>query len=290
MEHGVEKKARCCSEEANLARREEILETATALFAEQGFSDAVTQALAERLGVGKGTIYRHFPSKRALFLAATDRVMRKLQENVTRNIAGIEDGLERLERGIATFLQFFADQPSFVELLIQERAYFKDRKRPTYFEHREVNIQRWKQLYRDLMAAGRIREMPVERITTVLSNVLYGIMVTNFFNGQPAPADVQAREILDIIFRGILTESERRRFAGEGAAPSAAIHEAAERQPETQTQTSGIESSGGEPFGGANGHEATMVDGPVGTVVGGDRDRVPAGAIGAGAADADRRL
>ena len=185
MGNAVEKKARCCSEEANRARREEILQTATEIFAEQGFSDAATQALAERLKVGKGTIYRHFPSKRALFLAATDRVMRKLQDCVCENVTGIEDGLERIERGITTFLQFFADHPSFVELLIQERAYFKDRKRPTYFEHRETNIQRWKQLYRDLMAAGRMREMPVDRISTVVSNVLYGIMVTNFFNGQP---------------------------------------------------------------------------------------------------------
>ena len=66
------------------------------------------------------------------------------------------------------------------------------------------------------MVAGRIREMPVEQITKVLSNVLYGIMVTNFFNGQPTPADVQAREILDIIFLGILTEPERRLRRGRG--------------------------------------------------------------------------
>jgi AcrR family transcriptional regulator len=273
MDNVVEKKTRCCSEEANLARQEEILETATALFAEQGFSDAVTQALAERLGVGKGTIYRHFPSKRALFLAATDRVMRKLQERVTRNVSGIEDGLERIERAVATFLQFFADHPSFVELLIQERAHFKDRKRPTYFEHRDVNIRRWLQLYRELMVAGRIREMPVERIATVVSNVLYGIMVTNFFNGQPAPADVQAREILDIIFMGILTEPERRR-----------------RQGETDGPASGAAVSGGELLGGANGDEATRVDGPVGADGGGDGGGVPAGAVVAGAADPDRRV
>jgi AcrR family transcriptional regulator len=275
MENGVDKKARRCTEEANLARREEILETATALFAEQGFSDAVTQALAERLGVGKGTIYRHFPSKRALFLAATDRVMRKLQDCISAKVLGIEDGLERIERGIATFLQFFADHPSFVELLIQERAYFKDRKRPTYFEHREINIQRWKQLYRDLMASGRMREMPVERITTVMSNVLYGIMVTNFFNGQPAPADVQAREILDVVFVGVLSESERRRFLGEAAA-------------ERSTAGNGITKGG--PFGGANGHEATMVDAPVGAVAGGDDDGLSAGAIGAAADGPDRRV
>jgi AcrR family transcriptional regulator len=286
MGNEFEKKSRCCSEEANLARREEILETATALFAEQGFSDAVTQALAERLGVGKGTIYRHFASKRALFLAATDRVMRKLQEKVTASVAGIEDGLERIERGIATFLQFFADHPSFVELLIQERAYFKDRKRPTYFEHREVNIRRWTQLYSDLMAAGRIREMPVERITTVLSNVLYGIMVTNFFNGQPAPADVQAREILDIIFLGILTESERRSRMDEVPGGAAA----AGRPRQAAAETSGGESSSVGLIGGSNDHGATMLDGPFDTLARGDGHGLPAGAVGAGAADPDRRV
>jgi AcrR family transcriptional regulator len=286
MGNEFEKKMRCCSEEANLARREEILETATALFAEQGFSDAVTQALAERLGVGKGTIYRHFASKRALFLAATDRVMRKLQEKVTANVAGIEDGLERIERGIATFLQFFADHPSFVELLIQERAYFKDRKRPTYFEHREVNVRRWTQLYSDLMAAGRIREMPVERITTVLSNVLYGIMVTNFFNGQPAPADVQAREILDIIFLGILTESERR--SRMGGVPGGAAAAGCPRQ--AAAETSGGEISSDGLIGGSNDHGATMLDGPFDTLARGDGHGLPAGAVGAGAADPDRRV
>jgi AcrR family transcriptional regulator len=291
MENGFEKRTRRCSEEANLARREEILETATALFAEQGFSDAVTQALVERLGVGKGTLYRHFPSKRALFLAATDRVMRKMQECISANVAGIEDGLERIERGIATFLQFFADHPSFVELLIQERAYFKDRKRPTYFEHREINIQRWKQLYRDLMSAGRMREMPVERITTVLSNVLYGIMVTNFFNGQPAPADVQAREILDIVFLGVLSEPERRRYIAERGAEVRSGHGPTAIREESEATTPGNGIWAEEPFGGANGHDAAMVDGPVGAGVGGDGGGVPAGAIGgANAADSDRRL
>jgi AcrR family transcriptional regulator len=214
MSNLTDKKPKRCSDvEAMSARREDILEMATELFADQGFSDAVTQALADRLGVGKGTIYRHFPSKQALFLAAADRVMRKLQEQVNVNIAGIDDGLERIERGIAAFLSFFAEHPSFVELLIQERAYFKDRKRPTYFEHREINIERWRQFYRDLIAEGRVRDMPVEQITNVVSNVLYGIMVTNFFNGQPKPSDVQAREILDVVFNGILSEPERRRRA-----------------------------------------------------------------------------
>src|SRR5271157_4544353 len=87
MQELSEKKSkRCCSDEEVLARKEEILRTATELFAEHGFSDAITQVLADRLQLGKGTIYRHFPSKRDLFLAAADRVMRKMQEKILANI------------------------------------------------------------------------------------------------------------------------------------------------------------------------------------------------------------
>jgi AcrR family transcriptional regulator len=213
------KKTRRCTDEAMLAFREEILDTATVLFAEQGFSDAVTQALAAKLQVGKGTIYRHFPSKRELFLAAADRVMRKLQDRVEANIMGITDGFERITKAVAAFLAFFAEHPQYVELLIQERAYFKDRQRPTYFEHREINIERWRQVYRELIASGRVCEMPVENITDVVSNMLYGIMVTNFFNGQAKASDIQARELLDVVFHGILTGAERDRRTAAAHSP-----------------------------------------------------------------------
>jgi AcrR family transcriptional regulator len=230
------KSRRCCGEEAILARREEILQTATELFAEQGFSDAVTQVLTDRLQIGKGTLYRHFPSKRELFLAAADRVMVKLNERVEESIVGVTDGLERMARAIAAYLGFFSENPHFVELIIQERANFKDRKRPTYFEHRERNVQRWRQLYRDLIAQGRIRDMSVEQISDVLSNAMYGAMFINYFTGQSQPPDVQAHEILDIVFYGILSETERRhRGVGvgfcEGSVP---CHQAASPPDEQQ--------------------------------------------------------
>jgi AcrR family transcriptional regulator len=212
MSEVVQKKSkRCSDEEAVSARREEILEMATQLFADQGFSDAVTQVLADRLQIGKGTLYRHFPSKRELFLAAADRVMVKLNDRIESSIIGIDDGLERVAKAIATYLAFFAENPSFVELIIQERANFRDRKRPTYFEHRERTVHRWRQLYRTLIAEGRVREMPVEQISDVMSGAIYGTMFINYFTGQTRPSDVQAHEIVDVVFRGILSEPERRR-------------------------------------------------------------------------------
>src|SRR6476619_7147085 len=111
------------------SRKEEILTEAAQLFAKHGYSDTDTTLLAETIGVGKGTVYRYFPSKRELFLAAADRVMRMMRERVDAQLVDIVDPLERIAAGIKGFLGFFAEHPAFVELLIQERAHFKDRTR-----------------------------------------------------------------------------------------------------------------------------------------------------------------
>lgn len=203
------------NEDRRLQRQEQILETAVQLFAEHGYSNTDTQLLADQLRVGKGTIYRYFPSKRELFLAAADRVMRLMRQSVDASIVGIEEPFQRIGVAIKAFLSFFAAHPEFVELLMQERAQFKDRKKPTYFVHREINVQRWRELYCSLIAAGRIRDVPVDRITDVISNLLYGTMFTNYFIGQRKSVEEQAQDILDVVFHGILSESERRGRAAD---------------------------------------------------------------------------
>jgi AcrR family transcriptional regulator len=207
----VKKTRRPVDEALCARRREQILGAAAKLFAEHGYADADTQLLAEELGVGKGTIYRYFPSKQEVFLAAADRAMRMLHERVDSSIKGILDPLDRIATAIHAYLAFFAEHPEFVELLMQERAQFKDRKKPTYFQHREARVEQWRALYRGLIAEGRVREMPVERITDVMSNAVYGTMFTNYFTGQHEPFEAQAQDILDVVFHGILTEAERRR-------------------------------------------------------------------------------
>ena len=193
------------------SRREEILTEAARLFAERGYSETDTQLLAKTIGVGKGTVYRYIPSKRELFLAAADRVMRMMRERVDTQVNAVEDPLERVAKGIGAFLGFFGEHPEFVELLIQERAQFKDRKTPTFIQHRLVNVERWRILYRGLIADARVRDVPVDRITEVIGNLLYGTIFTNYFSGQSKSVEAQAQDILDIVFNGVLTDEERGR-------------------------------------------------------------------------------
>lgn len=191
-------------------RREQILQVATQLFAMQGYPSTDVQLVADTLGIGKGTIYRYFPSKRDLFLAAVDRGMQQLQQQVRTDTAAVSDPLERIACAIRTYFAFFEAHPELVELFIQERAAFKDRKQPTYFAHRHATIAPWRDLAQQLVTVGRLRSLPPERLT-VVGDLLYGIMFTNYFAGHRQPATAQAEGFLDVVFHGILSDTERQR-------------------------------------------------------------------------------
>ena len=199
-----------------IERREQILDAATKLFAELGYADTDTQLIADRLRVGKGTLYRYFPSKRDLFLAAADRGMRKLCQYIDDAIAPIQDPPERIAVVVRSYLNFFAEHPELCELLIHERALFKDRKKPTYIEYREANRERLRMLYRSYIAEGQIRDMSVDRILDVLGDLLYGTMFTNYFSGRQKTVEEQTRDILDVVFYGILSDSGRERRPADG--------------------------------------------------------------------------
>ena len=197
------------SGDIKIRREEEILEAAAIFFAECGYSEADTQTLADRLGVGKGTIYRYFPSKRELFLAALDRLVHHLHESILAAIKEIEDPIDRMLHVINTYLTFFRDQPEVVELMIQERAYFKDREKPTYFENQDKFCSEWQAEYERLVAAGRIRDIPFDKFHEVFSDLLYGTMFTNYFARRQRATIEQAKDIYDIVLHGILSDSER---------------------------------------------------------------------------------
>jgi AcrR family transcriptional regulator len=207
----LKKPRRPADEELWERRREEILDAAAVMFARHGYAGTDTQLLVDKLGVGKGTLYRYFRSKEELFLATVDRAMHIARRAVDDGIQNIEDPLDRIAQAIRVYLGFFAEHADYVELFMQERAQFKDRKKPTYFEHREANVEQWLAMYRSLITQGRVRNMSVERITDVMSDLLYGTMFTNYFTGRQKPFEAQAEDILDIVFHGILSDAERRR-------------------------------------------------------------------------------
>jgi AcrR family transcriptional regulator len=208
-----------CTPDRREERRQAIIEVAARLFAELGYTACEMERVAVELGIAKGTLYLYFSSKEALFYACVDAGMKQMQAVVAQAAGEATNLIDRLAAGIRAYLQFFEDHPENVELLIQERANFKSRSRPTYFEYREQNRQKWRPVHEALIADGRYRDdIPVERIMDAIGNLLYGTMFTNHFVERSVSLNEQYQSLLEILLRGLLSESERAKQASSPAA------------------------------------------------------------------------
>lgn len=79
-------------------RREQLLDTAVTLFAERGFAGATTSELAKAAGVTEPIIYRHFKSKKDLFIAVIERTSALTMQMWERELAKAKDPANRLRR------------------------------------------------------------------------------------------------------------------------------------------------------------------------------------------------
>jgi AcrR family transcriptional regulator len=86
--------------------RDRILEAAEATFTAEGIS-APIDAVAQRAGVGVGTVYRHFPTKEALFEAIVTTRLDKLCETTRQLAVG-----EVPDEAVFSFLREFGRQAS----------------------------------------------------------------------------------------------------------------------------------------------------------------------------------
>jgi AcrR family transcriptional regulator len=79
-------------------RKEQLLNHASALFAKHGYARATTAELARAAGVTEPILYRHFDSKRDLFVALIERAGRRTIASWERHLADARDAAERLKR------------------------------------------------------------------------------------------------------------------------------------------------------------------------------------------------
>ncbi len=92
-----------------MKRRDKILENATWLFAHKGYKDTSTAELAKLIGVAEGTVFYHFKTKEALFLAVLEGLKTQLitQFEGYFQEARFEDGLA-MALGAVSFYLYLA--------------------------------------------------------------------------------------------------------------------------------------------------------------------------------------
>jgi len=95
--------------------RERVLEAAKAVFSAGG-SDASLEAVAKRAGVGIGTLYRHFPTREALFEAVYRREVDQLSD-LAEQLKSAPDPVDALRRWMRSNVELVATKKGMIAAL-----------------------------------------------------------------------------------------------------------------------------------------------------------------------------
>lgn len=186
--------------------RERVLETADQVFAAEGMGVPIDE-IARRAGVGPGTLYRHFPTKEALFMAvAVSRVNASIEE--ARRLAQDRDPAVAL----FDYLRGLGDQFKARRDLIEVLAAGGQSLHGAHPElARELNDAIGALLTRAQTAGAVRRDVAVEDVMHLVIGV-YG--ATTQFGRDPEAAS----RLLAVVFDGLrATEPGRARTGRRGS-------------------------------------------------------------------------
>lgn len=100
-------------------RRAQLLEAARSVFVEAGYHAAAMDDIADRAGVSKPVLYRHFPSKLDLYVALLEAALRCLVAAIDDAFARTSDNKSRVRETIAAYFAFADDPDGWARLVFQ---------------------------------------------------------------------------------------------------------------------------------------------------------------------------
>lgn len=101
-------------------RREVTVETVIDLAAEQNPTDITTGAIAKRMGVTQGALFRHFPSKDAILQAVMESVSERLLARIDKATSAAVSPLDALEAAFTAHIEFISEHPGVPRMLFGE--------------------------------------------------------------------------------------------------------------------------------------------------------------------------
>lgn len=192
-------------------RQRELIDAAIELAATCGPGDISTAALAARVGISQGAVFRHFDSKEALWVAVVDEVHRGLF--VQLDLASQRAGRRSMDRLQAVFLAhaaYVVAHPGVPRILFHELQTTQDtpvkvRVRMLLQEYR-LRILGWLQAAMDEgdLPAG----LDMRAAAVLFIGALQGLVMQALFTGDLAQVSVLAPRVHALWWSGLSSTVE----------------------------------------------------------------------------------
>ncbi|BDG60693.1 TetR/AcrR family transcriptional regulator [Caldinitratiruptor microaerophilus] len=187
-------------------RRRLIVEAALPVFASHSYSGATTTDVARAARVAQATIYKHFPTKRDLFLAVLDRTTDLVLERWQQAMEGAPTPLDRLVALVRTYAMMAATDHLAFRVRVRAVAESGD---PVIATHARASYLRIVEFLRDVIeearAAGQTPpDLDPARAAWYLLSVGQGFNLNHYVGLSWDPATIDG--LIAYVFRGLGVE------------------------------------------------------------------------------------
>lgn len=186
-------------------RRRVIVEAVVGLAAEQNPNGITTAAIAKRMGLSQGALFRHFPNKAAILQAVMAWVTEQLLARLDTSIQGATSPLAALRAMFMAHVAFVAEHPGVPHLLFGElQATEKTASKDTV----QALIKRYgERLYRLLEEGKAHRELDLsldtEAAAILFIGTIQGLVMQSLLAGDVGHILQDAPRVFAIYHRGI---------------------------------------------------------------------------------------
>jgi AcrR family transcriptional regulator len=165
--------------------RAAIVRCAAEVFAQREFHEVLTDDIAHRLGIGKGTIYRYFGSKEELYLAAIRDGLDGLHAAVTAVLQRNAPLDTTIESVVRTMISYFWRRRDFFVLLHRLEAKLKPRERADWQQRRLAVVTLVRRVLERAAAQGDIVRVNTRLTVEVLFGMIRGVCVYRADSDRP---------------------------------------------------------------------------------------------------------
>jgi len=156
--------------------REKIMTAALEVFSTKGFHGTTVDEIAERAELGKGTVYRHFHSKKGLFSELIRSKVAELEQAVAGAIDPRADVLAVIEGYLTIYFAFFDCNRDLYKVLIQEQSDFGAEVKALYIGNILKKVPLLKRKILQATKSGLLKQMDFHTVFYGVMGFIDGIM------------------------------------------------------------------------------------------------------------------
>jgi TetR/AcrR family transcriptional regulator len=189
-----------------LARRREILEAATRLFARKGYHGTAMSEIAKEAEFSTGSLYNFFQNKEELYFTLLREKIEALETEVYAVLASDAGVDERLRIWVDQVLAYFERERDFFRIFAEQRTQFESTAKGEFSDVIHEKIQNYLAQMVLLMEQGVKQGLFKPLAPAELAMIFFGITnnILVVFLNSDKPYDLRSKGslILDIFFNG----------------------------------------------------------------------------------------